>query len=58
MSCGQVHDEVILEGPQISAEVAQARVIDHMAFPFGAPNPLQVDLVVDSKYADTWFDAK
>jgi DNA polymerase I len=55
----QVHDEVILEGPKESAAEAQALVIECMETPFtGKKKPLKVDLVVDSKYADTWYDAK
>ena len=55
----QVHDEVILEGPKESAEEAQKIVVQCMAAPFtGKEKPLKVDLVVDSKFADTWYDAK
>lgn len=56
----QVHDEVILEGPKESAETAQAIVVECMRSPFGqgGGDPLRVELVVDSKYADTWYDAK
>jgi len=56
----QVHDEVILEGPKESAEEAQAIVVQCMRSPFGdgGGDPLRVDLLVDSKYADTWYDAK
>jgi DNA polymerase I len=54
----QVHDEVILEGPKESADVAQALVVDCMMRPFDGVNPLDVELVVDAKHADTWFAAK
>lgn len=60
----QVHDEVILEGPQASVEEAQKLVVRCMEKPFPTPdgtgyhNPLKVALVVDSKHADTWYDAK
>ena len=56
----QVHDEVILEGPKESAEAAQAVVVECMRSPFGdaGGDPLRVELVVDSKYADTWYEAK
>lgn len=57
----QVHDEVILEGPRESANEAQQIVIDCMKSPFGnncGSLPLRVELSVDSKYADTWYDAK
>jgi DNA polymerase I len=57
----QVHDEVILEGPKESATEAQQIVIECMKSPFGdncGSLPLRVELSVDSKYADTWYDAK
>jgi DNA polymerase-1 len=56
----QVHDEVILEGPRGSADEARARVVACMRSPFtGRPErPLLVDLAVDSKWADTWYEAK
>ena len=54
----QVHDEVILEGPKESADAAQAMVVDCMMRPFDGANPLDVELVVDAKHADTWFAAK
>jgi DNA polymerase-1 len=58
----QVHDEVILEGPRENAAAAQARVLACMQNPWHdlgvAGRPLLVDLVVDSKIADTWYEAK
>lgn len=56
----QVHDEVILEGPKESADAAQAVVVECMRSPFGdaGGDPLRVELVVDSKYAETWYEAK
>jgi DNA polymerase-1 len=56
----QVHDEVILEGPQESAERAERIVVDCMRSPFSGAiaNPLLVELAVDSKHATTWYDAK
>ena len=55
----QVHDEVIMEGPKDTAAEAQQLVIDCMQYPFiQGRNPLKVDLVVDSKIADTWYEAK
>ncbi|KAL4452308.1 hypothetical protein ABPG75_007970 [Micractinium tetrahymenae] len=56
----QVHDEVILEGPRETAEQARARVVACMRSPFTGlnPKPLLVDLVVDAKHADTWYEAK
>lgn len=56
--CVQVHDEVILEGPKESAIEAQKLVLSCMERPFDGRNPLLVDLVVDSKIADTWYEAK
>lgn len=61
---GQVHDEVILEGPREASAEAQALVVACMENPFplagnnGYSNPLDVDLVVDSNVADTWYEAK
>ena len=54
----QVHDEVILEGPKESALEAQRLVLACMERPFDGKNPLLVGLVVDSKIADTWYEAK
>jgi DNA polymerase I len=56
----QVHDEVILEGPAETAALAQAVVVECMRSPFGnaGGDPLKVELAVDSKFADTWYDAK
>ena len=56
----QVHDEVILEGPRETAEQARERVVACMRSPFSGlnPKPLLVDLVVDAKFADTWYEAK
>ena len=55
----QVHDEVILEGPKETAAEAQQLVINCMQYPFEEDdNPLKIDLVVDSKVADTWYEAK
>ena len=56
----QVHDEVILEGPNETAALAQAVVVECMRSPFGdaGGDPLRVELLVDSKYAPTWYDAK
>ncbi|KAK3027958.1 hypothetical protein RJ639_039425, partial [Escallonia herrerae] len=54
----QVHDEVILEGPTESAEVAKAIVVDCMSKPFDGKNTLGVDLSVDAKCAQSWYAAK
>lgn len=49
---------MILEGPKESAKEAQRLILDCMERPFDGKNPLLVALVVDSKIADTWFEAK
>ncbi|PON51539.1 DNA polymerase A [Parasponia andersonii] len=54
----QVHDEVILEGPSESAEVAKAIVVECMSKPFNGRNILKVDLAVDAKCAQNWYAAK
>jgi len=60
----QVHDEVMLEGPRESAVEARERVIAAMENPWYnlgyrfEGKPLLVDLVVDCKSADTWYEAK
>lgn len=54
----QVHDEVILEGPSDSAEVAKAIVVECMSKPFNGKNFLKVDLAVDAKCAQNWYSAK
>ncbi|AQK41169.1 DNA polymerase I A, chloroplastic isoform X2 [Zea mays] len=54
----QVHDEVILEGPSESAEVAKAIVVECMSKPFYGTNILNVDLAVDAKCAKSWYAAK
>ncbi|KAJ0578712.1 putative DNA-directed DNA polymerase [Helianthus annuus] len=54
----QVHDEVILEGPTESAEVAKAIVVDCMSKPFDGKNILKVGLSVDAKFAQNWYAAK
>ncbi|XP_010060415.2 DNA polymerase I A, chloroplastic/mitochondrial [Eucalyptus grandis] len=55
----QVHDEVILEGPTESAEVAKAIVVECMSKPFfEGVNILKVDLAVDAKCAKNWYAAK
>lgn len=52
----QVHDEIIAEGPEDSTEEAMGLVKSSMQSPF--KEPLLVDLVVDAKAAQTWFEAK
>jgi hypothetical protein len=49
MQCfpSQIHDEVILEGPEATADAAFSLVQADMSRPFDMP--LKVDLVVDAK---------
>ncbi|CAL9057631.1 unnamed protein product [Musa banksii] len=54
----QVHDEMILEGPTESAELAKAIVVECMSKPFYGTNFLKVDLAVDAKCAQNWYAAK
>jgi DNA polymerase-1 len=54
----QVHDEVILEGPEESAELAKSVVVECMSKPFYGTNILNVDLAVDAKCAQNWYAAK
>ena len=52
----QIHDEVIMEGPEENAEEALKRMIEVME------NPLDfqtlVKLEVDANIGDNWYDAK
>ena len=52
----QIHDEVILEGPEEHADEALALVIEDMEHPF--ESSLLVDLNVDGCYAKSWYEAK
>jgi len=52
----QIHDEVILEGPEELAEQAKNRLVEIMERPLD--QPLLVKLEVDAKVAKNWFDAK
>ena len=56
----QVHDEVIVEGPRETADIALQLIEDCMQRPFNGKNPFEdkVQLLVDAKYADTWYEAK
>lgn len=59
----QVHDEVMLEGPKETAEEALEKVRNAMENPWHnligfEGKPLRVDLVVDAKIADNWYEAK
>jgi len=52
----QIHDELILEGPEEHSKEALKIVVDVMSNPLD--EPLLVDLVVDAKVATTWYEAK
>jgi DNA polymerase-1 len=52
----QIHDEVVLEGPEGHSEAALARLKAIMERPFD--QPLLVDLTVDAKVVKNWGDAK
>jgi hypothetical protein len=58
----QIHDEVILEGPEEHVEEALAEVRRCMEQPWDASGigltGLQVSLDVDAKYEKTWYKAK
>jgi DNA polymerase-1 len=52
----QIHDEVILEGPEEHAEAALKRTVQVMENPLD--EKLKIKLEVDAKVADNWYDAK
>ena len=52
----QIHDEIIAEGPEESAQEALQIVKHTMAHPY--KEPLRVELVVDAKIGNTWYEAK
>lgn len=52
----QIHDEIILEGPEESDKEACARVVHLMENPY--ESPLQVALEVDAKVDTSWYKAK
>ena len=56
----QIHDEVILEGPEEHKDEALAETKRLMEQPFDmiGLEPLHVDLTVDAKTARTWYEAK
>lgn len=54
----QIHDEVILEGPTESAEAAKAIVVECMTRPFDGKNILEVELPVEAKCAQNWYEGK
>ena len=55
----QIHDEVIVEGPEEHKDEALALVKLHMEKPFNNhENLCDIDLNVDGDYARTWYEAK
>jgi DNA polymerase-1 len=52
----QIHDEIILEGPEGTADAALALATRAMALPFD--RPLLVELVVDAKVCASWYEGK
>lgn len=56
----QIHDEVIVEGPDESVEEALAEVKACMERPWDGLGlePLLVKLEVDAKSAKSWYEAK
>lgn len=49
----QIHDQLILEGPEQTAEKAFQIVKYNMSHPF--ETDLRVELEVDAKIGDNWF---
>jgi DNA polymerase I len=58
----QIHDEVIMEGPEEHVEEAMKEVVRCMEQPWDdsglGVHELSVALDVDAKHAKTWFKAK
>lgn len=52
----QIHDEIVLEGPEEHAEEALAEVVRVMEDPL--PFALRVPLKVDARHARTWLEGK
>ncbi|KAF4038940.1 DNA polymerase family A [Phytophthora infestans] len=52
----QIHDEIIVEGPEESVDEAMKLVVHLMENPF--QKPLSVALEVDANVDDSWFKAK
>ncbi|CAI2379738.1 unnamed protein product [Moneuplotes crassus] len=52
----QIHDEVILEGPEETSEEALQRVIQIMENPLD--EPLLIKLEVDASIGNNWYEAK
>lgn len=52
----QIHDEIICEGPEYSADIARGVIRDIMLHPLD--RPLRVALTVEPRIVKSWFDAK
>jgi DNA polymerase-1 len=52
----QIHDELIVEGPEETVDEAMAILLAVMKKPF--QTPLRVELVVEAKKGDDWFSCK
>lgn len=52
----QVHDEVILEGPKEHSERVLELVTEAMKKPFD--KPLRIDLDIDAKICNNWYESK
>jgi DNA polymerase I len=52
----QIHDEIILEGPEYSADIARSTIKEVMLHPLD--QPLLVGMTVDPRIAGSWFEAK
>jgi DNA polymerase-1 len=52
----QVHDEVILEGPEQNAEEALKIVKEDMENPFDYEFPIKLE--VDAKIGNNWYECK
>ncbi len=54
----QVHDELMLEGPEESSQEAFRLVKHLMEHPFGENIRLLLPLDVDAKICQNWYEAK
>lgn len=52
----QIHDEIVFEGPEHSAEIARQVIQDIMLHPLD--KPLRVAMTVEPRIVRSWFDAK
>jgi len=50
----QIHDELVFEGPDETAEAARAVIAERMEGAY----PMRVPLVVDSGVSKDWYSAK